>query len=94
MQLITPLRTYIPDCDVIRRTQEITPEFLQTCHDNRVASNHAPAGEFEQVAAIPVIVVEQWKREGFDIYDQSAHAIMNRLRATDLHAFITTDKRV
>lgn len=92
--LITP--TYellgLGEVEAIRRTQEITPEFLTNCHDNRVASNHLPMGEFHQFASIPVAVVEHWMRLGFDVYKEPMKAILKRLHDEDLTAFLTTDK--
>lgn len=97
-KLITPKYDLEFDTDdtftAIKRTQEITPEFLQECHDNRVASNNVPMGEFHQFASIPVVVVEHWLRQGFDINNESMASIMKRLRSEDLSAFITTDKRI
>lgn len=95
-QLITPKYTFLGDTDVeaVQRTQEITSDFLQQCHDNRVASNQGSMGELHQFASIPCALVEHWMRQGFDIYQESAAAIMKRLRDEDLQAFITTDKRI
>ena len=78
--------------EAIRRTQEITPEFLQRCHDDRVASNQQPMGEFHQFASIPCGLVEHWMRQGFNIYNESAKDIVARLRSEDLTAFLTSDK--
>ena len=46
------------------------------------------------VAQIPTIVVEQWMREGFDIFrgEHSAADIVKRLKRENLHAFLTTEK--
>ena len=82
------------EVEAIQRTQEITPEFLQECHDNRVASNHVPMGEFHQFASIPCALVEHWMRQGFDIYKESAKSIVARLKSEDLTAFLTSDKRI
>ena len=47
-----------------------------------------------RVASIPTGVIEQWTREGFNIYEESGKAIIKRLREQSLDAFITTDKRI
>jgi hypothetical protein len=80
--------------DTIKRTQEITDDFLTQCNDNRIASMHAPMGDWHEVASVPVVIVEKWLREGFDIYKEPLKATMQRLRNEDLSAFITTDKRL
>jgi len=93
-QFITPKYNLLEDQDgtTIKRTQEITPEFLDQCADNRLASVSNPMGEFHQFASIPTAVVEKWLREGFNIYEESAKAIVARLRKEDLGAFITTQR--
>ena len=93
-QFITPSYKMLEDQDAltIQRTQEITPEFLDECSENRLRSVGKPMGEFHQFASIPTAVVEQWLREGFDVYKESAKAIVARLRKNDLGAFITTQR--
>lgn len=78
---------------LVRKDQEITSDFLDQLADDRLASK-APAGDFHKLASIPVVVVEKWLREGFDIYEQDAKAILQRLRDEDLTAFIATTKKV
>lgn len=79
---------------VIQRTQELPSAFLDGLRDERLTSTSAPIGNFMKVASIPTVVVEKWLREGFDIHKESAKAIVNRLRAEDLSAFLTTTKRL
>lgn len=78
---------------LVRKDQEITSDFLDQLADDRLASK-APSGDFHKLASIPVVVVEKWLREGFDIYQESAQAILKKLRDEDLTAFIATTKRV
>ena len=78
---------------LVRKDQEITSDFLDELSDQRLASK-APSGDFHRLASIPVVVVEKWLREGFDIYKESAQAILKKLRDEDLTAFIATTKRV
>ena len=49
-----------------------------------------------KVASIPVVVVEKWQKEGFDIMDPNTDIkeVLRRLHAENLDAFITTDKVV
>lgn len=93
-QLITPKYDITEDLSVITRTQEITDEFLTECSDNRIASMNGSMGDWHQVASIPVVVVEKWLREGFDIYHAPLKDIMKKLHAEDLQAFLTTERRV
>lgn len=79
---------------IIRKEQIITDKFLQHCADARHESTQNREREFMHVAAIPTIVVEQWLREGFNIYEASAREIVARLKTQNLDAFLTTKKRV
>ena len=79
---------------VIQRTQEIPDDFLDTCRQERLAQAAGPVGNFMKVASIPTVIVEKWLREGFDIHKESAKAIVARLRAEDLSAFLTTNRRI
>lgn len=78
---------------LIRKDQEITTDFLDGLKEDRMASK-ATAKEYHKVASIPVVVVEKWLREGFDIYREDLKAILKKLRDEDLTAFIATDKRI
>lgn len=78
---------------LVRKDQEITSDFLDQLADDRLASK-APARDFHKLASIPVVVVEKWLREGHDIYQMDAKAILKKLRDEDLTAFIATTKKV
>lgn len=78
---------------LIRKDQEITTDFLNGLKEDRLNSKDR-AKEYHKVASIPVVVVEKWLREGFDIYREDLKAIMKKLRDEDLTAFIATDKRI
>ncbi len=81
--------------DVYRKhTQDISQAFLDDLKDSRNASKDQNEGEFMRVASIPVAVAEQWKREGFDIYEATGQEIVKRLRDQNLDAFLATDKRI
>lgn len=81
--------------NVIRKhTQIISQAFLDDLKDARNASKDQKEGEFMRVASIPVAVVEQWQREGFDIYQANAKEIVKRLREQGLDYFLATEKRV
>lgn len=83
-----------PDGLIIRKDQEITPEFLDSTAAAR--NRTSPEREFMHVAAIPTIVVEVWKSQGFDIMAPgvSAKEIVKRLKRDGLESFLATSKRV
>ena len=101
-ELITDVAWNITDAEqdldglkgvTIRKDQFISSDFLDGLKEDRLASK-ARSREFHKVASIPVVVVEKWLREGFDIYHEDLKAIMKKLRDEDLTAFIATDKKV
>jgi len=79
-----------------KHTQEIAPFFLDSLAEQRHANDNKREDDFMSVASIPVVVVEKWMREGFNIMsgEHSAAEIVKRLRAENLEAFLTTNKRV
>lgn len=96
--LIIPSVDFLDDPDnefVIQHSQEITDDFLARNKAARDASS-AKAGDYHQVASIPTVVVEKWMREGFNIFDENVKAseIVARLKAENLDAFLTTNKRI
>ena len=76
----------------IKREQDIPSDLLAHLRAEKDASASCPAGEFHRVASIPVILVETWQRQGFDVFKEPAKAILARLRAEGVDAFITTTK--
>ncbi len=87
-------------CDVDgvfrKHTQDISSQFLDSLKEQRNASLDQREGEFMRVASIPVVVVEKWMREGFDIMSgkHTAAEIVKRLKQENLDAFLTTEKSV
>ena len=87
-------------CDVDgvfrKHTQQISQSFLDNVAEQRNRSREQREREFMSVAQIPTIVVEQWMREGFDIFsgEHSAAEIVKRLKRENLDAFLTTEKSV
>lgn len=81
----------------VKNEQHISQDFLDELKNERDHSAGQREKDFMKVASIPMVVVEKWQREGFDILtDQniSAAQIMTRLRNEHLDGFITTDKRL
>lgn len=77
------------------QNQQIIPHsFLDSLKDQRLQSASRSEGDYMKVASIPVIVVEKWKSEGFDITHKTVKEIVARLKAENLDAFMATEKRV
>lgn len=87
-------------CDVDgvfrKHTQAIGDDFLAGLKEQRNASKDQREGDFMRVASIPVVVVEKWMRQGFDVMSgkHSAAEIVKRLKDENLDAFLTTEKSV
>ena len=75
----------------VKKDQIISDEFLTANRDARFESK-APSKEYHRFASIPVVVVEQWLKQGFDVYKESPKAIVARLRKENLEAFLTSNK--
>ena len=78
---------------VIKKTQDINDGFLKRLADKRLQSGNSRMGDFVEVCSVPVVVVEKWLKEGFDIHKEPASKILSKLRAENLGAFIATNKR-
>lgn len=79
---------------VIERYQEIPQSFLDRLKTERANSSSVREGENMRVASIPVAVVEQWMRQGFDFYNATAAQIVAKLKNENLDYFITTEKKI
>ncbi len=77
-----------------KHTQNISQSFLDDLKDARNASKDQDEGDYMRVASIPVIVVEQWMREGFNIYEATPQEIVKRLKDQNLEGFMATEKSI
>lgn len=77
-------------------SQSISQAFLDDLKDKRDNSMGKREGEYQHVASIPVIFVEKWKKEGFDIMDGSIpfKEIIKKLKTENLDGFMATEKSV
>lgn len=99
---MTKLIDVVPQWDAnadglfIRKDQHLSDEFLTRLKEEKNTSSEVRESEFMRVASIPVIVVEKWMREGFNILDGSKtpKEIIKRLKAENLEDFITTEKSI
>ena len=98
VKLIGSRADWLEDADglVLKQSQDISQAFLDGIKDTRNASLDKREGDYMSVAQIPVVVVEKWMREGFDIMGPgiTAAEIVKRLKEENLDAFLTTEKRV
>ncbi len=79
---------------VVIREQEITADFLDTLHSERMAKAHMRSSEMEHVASVPTSLVDLWLCQGIPFYQLTPREIVRRLKDDGLDAFITTDKAV
>ena len=77
-------------------SQQISQGFLDDLKDKRNHSTNQLEGDFQHGASRPVIFVEKWKKEGFDIMDGSVpfKEIIKKLKAENLDGFMATEKSV
>lgn len=79
---------------VIERYQEIPQSFLDRLKAERDNSSSVREGETMRVASIPVAIVEQWMRQGYDFYNATAAELVAKLKQENLDYFITTEKQI
>ena len=78
----------------LRKQQVISPEYLDGLQAARDASLEPLTGELHRVCSVPVLLVEKWLKEGFNVYQEPAKAILKKLRDEQLDGFITTKRRI
>ena len=82
------------DGSAIVRQQEIPTEFTDSLKRKKNALANERSGDFLHVAAVPVVIHEEWLRQGYDMTREPAHKTLQRLRTLGLDAFIVTNKRI
>ena len=77
-------------------SQHISDTLLTSLKHKRHETASQLEGDFMHVASIPVIVVQKWQKEGFDIMQPGVtyKEIVARLKAENLDGFLATDKSV
>lgn len=73
---------------------DVSDTFLDRIKHTRTASPNTRESDFMELCEIPIGVVDEWMREGFDIYKENAKSILKRLSAENLGAFISTSKGI
>jgi hypothetical protein len=93
---VTRRLTIDGDNAVVRRQQDISDAFWDQVKNVKHVQDHAPIGDFHQVASIPCVLVEKWFAEGFNMFDPnvSIQDVLKRLRAEDATDLITTSRTI
>lgn len=78
---------------IIKTSQDIPDYWLEQQAEKRLRSTQKPAGNWHEACSVPTVVVEKWRREGFDIHTAPVRDILKRLRDENLGAFISSNKR-
>src|SRR5215475_8445640 len=82
------------DTLVMKHEQIIPAQFLDDCIEKRNESGKHRERELMLAAEIPVVIVEKWLREGYDVFKEPVRKSLQRLRDQGLDYCITTNKRV
>lgn len=80
---------------IIGTRQEVDDDFLSMLRGIRQDSTDQREGEFMLAASVPVFIHDLWmKRDNYDMTKEDIRTTLKKLRAENLDAFITTNKRV
>lgn len=79
---------------LVVRQQEITKDFLDELHSERMAKTALRTSDHNRVAAVPTSLVNLWLAQGIPFWDMTAHEVAQKLRNDGLHAFLATDAAV
>lgn len=75
-------------------TQHIPDDFIASLKRDKMDSARRPAGDFLHMCSIPVSVVEDLQRLGYDVMKEPVHETIRMLKLFGLDAFITSDKQI
>lgn len=97
--LLNPLVSFDEDLStgelIIQRTQEIPDDWMADMARQKVDSLNKPAGDFYQVASVPIEVVDElMRRYGFDFMNAPARECLKMLDRYNFDNFILTNKRI
>ena len=79
---------------LIRNTQRIPQDFLDSLKTNRDISKDLLGSEFQRVASVPTAVLEIWNKQGRDWQNAELREIVSWLKKDGLDAFLATDRSV
>lgn len=68
----------------IRKTQDVEPILEHNKKLFTEGDGYSPSRELRRAASIPLVIVEQWMREGIDIFDPNcAEAVKRKLNSAE-----------
>lgn len=79
---------------LVVRSQEITKDFLDDLHNERMAKATMKRGDHDRVASVPTALIDSWLARGIDFWSMSAREVVQLLEKEDMRAFITATGRV
>lgn len=79
---------------IIEHSQVITDGFLKRQEAMREWSKRNTAGEYHEVAAVPMAKIMEWKRQGFDAMEAPVREVVARLKAEQATAFLSSVKKI
>lgn len=80
---------------IIKRTQELPDDYLDSLRANKIDADHRPMGDFHLVASVPVAIVEElMRRYNFDVMNEPVRETMKMLNKLHMDLFIQTTKRI
>ena len=82
------------DSRVIERVQSIPQSYIDRLKAERDASKEGREKDYMRVASVPVVLVEKWLAEGYDVYNEPIRKTVAKLKAEGLDHFVTTNKQV
>lgn len=82
------------DSAILEQTQYISDDFLRRQADMREWSKHNDAGEYHEVAAVPMAKILEWQRQGFDAMQAPVKEVVQRLKAEELAYLLSTSKKL
>lgn len=96
MKILDSYTNFADNADglLIHRKQEVPQEFLDYLRKLKLNSTDQREGEFMLVASVPVIVHEEWLKQGFDMTREPFRETIKRLRNLHLDDFIVTNKLI
>ena len=83
-----------PDGLVIEHAQEIPESFVSMLRQMKADSGSVREKEFMHVGCLPVVFVEKYLREGFNVFHEPVRETCKRLIRDGLDAFVVTNKRI
>lgn len=82
------------DSAIVEHSQIITDDFLRRQAEMREWSKTNNAGEYHEVAAVPMAKIMEWKRQGFDAMEAPVKEVVRRLQIEQQMEYMSTVKKI